>query len=143
MNTVDSKPRTLPLAHPGLLLLLYGMYFVIFGTAAFSKFSAGGVPPWFLAQFEKSALNAFPGALTLEFYSIAILEAAVCLGLLGSLLRREPLPGRERTLLRASLVVACVIFVILSVGLRLTGDFNTASQVYLYFCGTFVFLNVL
>ena len=112
---------------------LYGIYSIVFFFAAFGKFSSGKVPEWFLKQFSGTILDLFPGALALQFYSIAVCEAIAFLIFVTGLLRREFLPSRDKVFLRAGLTLACFIFAILEIGLQMTRDLNTSAQVFCYF----------
>jgi hypothetical protein len=125
------------------LLPLYVVFTSTFGLSAFSKFTGGGTPGWFLKQFQDSILNAFPGALTVNFYFIAVLEGLTALGFLGSLIRLEFLPRKEKSLLHGALFLAMADFAILGFGLRLTGDYNGAFQLFTYFAATFLIFRFL
>jgi hypothetical protein len=109
------------------------MYFLIFAQAGIGKIAAVGVPDWFQKQFAGTFLNAFPGALALQYYGIASLELLVATGFLLSLARGEFITARVPKIMKLSLLGSSLVFLILSFGLRLTGDFSTASQVFIYF----------
>jgi hypothetical protein len=64
---------------------------------------------------------------------IAALELTVTLGLIVSLVKKEFLPGTEKTLLKATLLLAQFVFVMLGFGLRLTQDFAMAANLFFYF----------
>jgi hypothetical protein len=100
-------------------------------------------PEWFLKQFGGTLLDVFPGSITLNYYLIATFEMFVTLGFLGSLIRREFLPGRAKPWLITSLFVAQFVFVALGFGLRLTQDFHGAFELFVYFGATLlIFLHV-
>ncbi len=115
------------------LIPVYLLFLGTFGQASSEKFLSGGVPAWFTAQFEKSKLNAFPGALSFNYYFIAVLEAVVALLFLLSAGTLEFLPGHERGILKAALVLALFTFFALGFGLRITGDFHGAANLFMYF----------
>lgn len=121
-------------------LPIQGAYIIMFFLAAQSKFMAGGVPGWFTEKFRDTFLGFSSGMLAFQFYSIAILEAFAFLGFFFSLLRGEFLPKRKRPILQASLLLSCFIFMILGFGLRLTNDFETASQVFAYLVFSWILL---
>jgi hypothetical protein len=122
------------------LLPLYCVYLPIFGMAAMSKWRElpHGAPEWFQKQFEGTFLNFFPGALTANFYLIALLETLVTLAFVTSLLRREFLPGRSKSVLTLSFFGAEVVFAMLGFGLRIAGDFHGAAELFAYFTLTLV-----
>jgi hypothetical protein len=111
---------------------IYLLYLTTFGLASFEKFRAGAVPDWFIQQFSGTFLNFHPGALALQFYSIATLEASVVFLLLGSFFKREPFKAK-RPILKGALFLATLVFVILGFGLRLTHDFRGAAESFSYF----------
>jgi hypothetical protein len=119
------------------LLPVYGMYLTLLGQSALSKIADFGVPEWFLKQFSHTVLDAFPGALALNFFAIAALELVLTALFLVSLLRREFLPNHTRPFLKAGLWGSAWLFVALGFGLRMTGDFNSAAQAFVYFIVSF------
>src|SRR5262249_11872779 len=88
------------------LLPVYLLFVGTFGSASSEKFLSGGVPGWFLSQFEKTKLNMFPGSLQVQYYLIALMEAAVVLVFLLSAGSLEFLPGHDKSLLKMALVLA-------------------------------------
>lgn len=110
---------------------IYIVYISIFAMASLEKFT-GGIPQWFIKQFEPTFIAQLPGGLGLSFYSIAALEAFTAILFIISLLRGEFLPEKSTSFLRAALTSACFVFAELGFGLRLTHDFNGAFQVFCY-----------
>jgi hypothetical protein len=100
--------------------------------AAFTKFYDGGVPNWFMMQFQGTLLDLFPGSLTFSYFLIAFLELASFLLVLGSLLKREYLPQREKRTLQAGLILCQVTFVALAFGERLTHKYTEAFELFAY-----------
>jgi hypothetical protein len=121
------------------LLPVYLIFISVFGMAGLSKW-LGGIPPYFEKQFAGSILDLFPGALTVNFYFIALLETVVTLTFILSLVKREFLPSRSPNILKYALVFASFVFVILHFGLILTHDHDHAAQLFFYFTGTIVVL---
>ena len=119
---------------------IYVVYITMLGSAAFEKLSGGGVPAWFDQQFSKSILNAFPGSLAIQFYSIAILEMLVTVGFILSLAVGDYKAGSDRKFLRLSLWGSTMLFAMLSFGLRITHDFATGSQVFINLVASFALL---
>ena len=129
---------------PSLKLIpLYLLYLTTFGLAALTKLSPllkgwTGAPEWFQKQFGETFLNAFPGALTLNFYFIALVETAVTVLFVLSLIRREFLPGQKKSYLLFGLLVAQLGFVMLGIGLRVSQDFHGAAELFFYFGVTLI-----
>jgi hypothetical protein len=116
---------------PNLKLIpIYLLYITTFGLAATSKllplFSGHvGAPEWFQKQFGGTFLNLFPGALSANFYLIAILELTVTVLFIAGLFRRK--------FLHPALLLAQLVFVILGFGLRISSDFHGAAELVGYF----------
>lgn len=117
---------------------IYLLFIGTFGQACTEKFFSGGVPDWFKTQFDKTFLNFVPGALTIQYYMIAVLEASVVVLMLFSIGRMEFLPGREQDFLKLALVMALFAFFALGFGLRISGDFQGAANLFMYFGVTFL-----
>lgn len=132
MNTIS--PESL------LLIPVYLLYIATFAQASLEKFRSGGVPEWFKKQFEKTILNAFPGALTIQYYAIACLEALVVLLFFTSAVNMEFLPGHGQIFLTFGLLLSLFTFFSLGFGLRMGGDFQGAANLFSYFGVTFVIL---
>ena len=120
------------------LIPVYLLFLGTFGQASSEKFLSGGVPAWFLGQFEKTKLNLFPGSLTIQFYLIACLEALVVVAFLMSAGHLEFLMGHPKTYLKAGLVLALFTFFALGFGLRMSGDYQGAANLFSYFGVTFL-----
>lgn len=120
------------------LLPVYLLFVGTFGQASSEKFLSGGVPSWFTAQFEKTKLNLFPGSLAIQYYLIAMLEAAVVIAFLLSAGGLEFFPGHDKSVLKLALVLALFTFFALGFGLRMAGDYQGAANLFLYFGVTFL-----
>jgi hypothetical protein len=120
------------------LLPVYLLFVATFASASSEKFLSGGVPDWFLKQFEKTLLNAFPGSLKAQYYLLALMEAGIALLFVVSLGTFEFLPGHDRTVLKAALVLALFTFFALGFGLRMGGDYQGAANLFMYFGMTFL-----
>jgi hypothetical protein len=118
------------------MLSLYGVFISVFGLAALSKWS-GGVPAWFIKQFESTILGSLPGGIALSFYVIALLETMTAFAFF--ICFTEEWRGRTRPeILAWAFALALVTFAVLGVGLRLSGDFTGAFQLFGYFCLTWI-----
>ncbi len=122
------------------LVPVYLLFVGTFLQAGMEKFFSGGVPEWFTKQFAGTFLNAFPGALKIQYYAIAALEILVVVFFLISGFRLEFLPGGSRDFLRAALVLALFTFFALGFGLRISGDYQGAANLFMYFGVTFLIL---
>lgn len=120
------------------LIPVYLLFLATFGQASLEKFLSGGVPDWFRKQFENTFLNAFPGALSIQYYLIAVLEAAVVVAFLLSAAHLEFVAGSPRDVLKLALVLALFVFFALGFGLRISGDYQGAANLFLYFGATFL-----
>jgi hypothetical protein len=109
---------------------------------AWSKLSAGQVPPGFAERFQNTFLASFPG-MTVSYYSIAILEAVAGLLALASLASGEFLGRKGAPILKAAALLSTLIFIQLGFGLRLAGDNPGAASLFQYTVGGFVLLLVL
>lgn len=115
------------------LLPLYLLFIGTFGQASLEKWMSGGVPDWFKAQFEKTILNPFPGSIKLNYYFIATLELCVVALFFWSGVQLEFIAGREKFFLKGALVLALFVFFALGFGLRISGDYQGAANLFAYF----------
>ncbi len=128
MKSIDLYRKTdFPILAIQLLIM------VTFGLASLAKWQEGGVPQSFTNQFGDTWMGSLPGGLFLPFYSIVVSETIAFLLAAVSFFRAEWLKSREITFLRHGLVLSLFIFVILSYGLRLTGQFGGAANTFFYF----------
>ena len=123
-----------------MLIPVYLLYIATFAQASSEKFRSGGMPDWFFKQFEKTILNAFPGALKIQYYMVACLEALVVLLFLVSAFHLEFIPPHELSYLSAALLLSLFTFFSLGFGLRMAGDFQGAANLFSYFGVTFLIL---
>jgi len=91
-----------------------------------------------LKQFSATFLNAFPGSLKIQYYALALLELCVVLLFLLSGFQLEFLAGAERSYLKCALILALFTFFALGFGLRMSGDFQGAANLFMYFGVTFL-----
>lgn len=115
------------------LIPLYLLFIGTFGQASLEKLMSGGAPEWFQKQFENTILNPFPGSISINYYLIALLELGVVLLFVLSGAQLEFLAGRDRTVLKAALVLALFVFFALGFGLRIAGDYQGAANLFAYF----------
>ncbi len=115
---------------------------LLFGTTFFLSAAlkwSGGMPAWFMQQFQETWLAHTPGGLLAVFYFLAVLETAGFLGCAASIVRLEFLrPGK--TILQWTLTLSVFVFVVLAYGARLTGKFDVAAYNLMYFIGALLCL---
>jgi hypothetical protein len=118
--------------------LLVGVLFLYSGKG--KVFDDDGKAPEPLAkQFEGTFLGTFPG-VDAAWVIIGILELAVVVLILASLVRVEFMPERDKSLLLAALALALVTFACLSFGQTSTGNTEGTASLYSYFGSTAVIL---
>lgn len=115
------------------LLPVYLLFMATFAQAGMEKFFSKGVPDWFRKQFEPTILNAFPGALTLEYYLLALMELSVLVLFALSAVNLEFLAQHDKSILKIALLMALFTFFALGFGLRMSGDFQGAANLFVYF----------
>ncbi len=119
----------------GNLLKTIPFYLVLimtFGLAGAEKMLAGQAPDWFLKQFTGSLLDLFPGALTLSFFLIAMLEIGTALLLVVGLLKRQ------KPFLFYGVLLAQITFLTLGFGQRLTHQYEAAGSLFFFAVLTFI-----
>jgi hypothetical protein len=89
-------------------------------------------PPGIERQFEGTFVATFPGVDAL-WAILAVLEFAVFVILLASIVMGEFLPHRSKRVLLASLALALLTFACLSFGQTSTGDHAGTASLYTYF----------
>ncbi|MCC5940042.1 MAG: hypothetical protein JJU37_00725 [Balneolaceae bacterium] len=118
------------------------LFLMTFGLASLSKWKNGGIPENFTERFGDTWMASLPGSLFIPFYSIVLLETAVVLLMAVSIFRMEWLRQSNKLFLKAALILSLFVFVMLGYGLRLTGDFGGAANLFFYFGATLVALFV-
>jgi hypothetical protein len=99
----------------------------------------GNAPQGIEEQFENSFLHVFPGT-DAAWVILGILEFGVFLLLLGSLLRAEFLPHRDKSIMQVALAVALLAFACMAFGQTATGEHEGTASLYQYFGATVVIL---
>jgi hypothetical protein len=122
-------------------LAIYALFGLTMGLSSIEKITEP-VPDWFSEQFAGTFVETVPG-LGISWFAAGVLEAAVALLLLASIVTGEFLPGHRRTLLRTGLAVAAFTFMMLAIGQRLTFQFDGAASLFFYFGATMATLLVI
>ena len=123
---------------------LVGVYVMVGGLMFYSGKGKlfdddGNAPQGIKEQFEGTFLDTFPGT-DAAWVILGILEFAVFLLLVGSLIRLEFLPHRDKGLLQVGLAVALLVFGIMAFGQTATAQFAGTASLYTYFGATAVIL---
>ena len=126
----------------GRVLAIQFLMLATFVLAALAKWEPGTIPAGFIEQFGETWLASLPGGLFIPYYTIAVTETLAALLFLVSLFRGEFLSGRDKTWLKAGLVLSLFIFVILTFGLRLTAQFQGTANTFFYFGATLLCLYI-
>jgi hypothetical protein len=125
---------------PATLLAINLLFLMVWGFAGIGKLLSG-LPPWFPEKFGGTLLARFPG-LTATFWILTVSEVLAFTLAAAALARMEFLRNPQAPFfLAACLVWSLFVFLQLSFGLWLTGDFTGAFQQFMYFSGTLVALN--
>jgi hypothetical protein len=119
---------------------IYMMFGLTMGISSWEKLT-GGVPDWFSEQFGDTFVAGVPG-LAFSWKLAGILEVAVAVVLVVSLVMLEVLPNRPKPWLKLSLGIAALTFVMLGVGQRITSEFEGAASLFFYFGATMATLLV-
>lgn len=124
--------------------ILAGVYLMVGGLMFYSGKdklfnSDGHAPPPIKEQFANSFIDKFPGT-DAAWVILGVLEFAVFVLMVLSLLKAEFLPHREKSVLQVALSVALVTFACLAFGQTSTGEHAGSASLYQYFGATVVIL---
>jgi len=120
------------------IYLTYG--FLFFYSAKEKLFTNGGTMPAPLAKsFNSTFISSFPGTNT-AWVLIGLLEAAVFLVIVASVLSGEFLPSRRKPILLSGLGLSMFAFAIIAWGENMTSEFATVSELFQYLVGTAVLI---
>ena len=123
---------------------LIGVYLMVGGLMLHSGKeklfdSDGNAPQGIKEQFANTFIDTFPGT-DAAWITLGILEFAVGLILIASLIRLEFLPHREKSLLQVGLAVALLTFAVMAFGQTVTNEHAGVASLYTYFGSTVVIL---
>jgi hypothetical protein len=117
--------------------------FLFYYSAKEKLFDDNGVMPKPVAAgFHGSFIASFPG-LNAAWVLLGLLEAAVFLVVLASLLAGEFLPTRRKPILLSGLALSMFAFGVMSFAENMTGQFATVSELFGYLAGTAVLVVLL
>lgn len=122
----------------GALLAVNLLFLMVWGFAGVGKIRSG-VPSWFGDKFGSTMLASFPG-LTASFWLLTAAELLAFALALLALLRGEFIGRRPPAWLKSMLVWSLFVFIQLGFGQWLTGEYNGAFQLFVYFGVTLIAL---
>ena len=126
-------------------LILAGIYFlvgVLFFYAGKEKLFDGlGAPPPIAKQFSGTFLDTIPG-VDAAWTILGILEFAIFLLTVVSLITLEFLPTKRKPFLLTALALAIFTFSILGIGQNVTGENSGVAELFLYAGATGVLIGL-
>lgn len=114
-------------------IAIQALFLITFGLASLAKWKTGGVPDHFIEQFGETWLASLPAGLAFSYYTIAITETLAFVFFILSVFRVEWVKSSDKMYLRLGLIMSLFIFVILSYGLRMVGEFGGTANTFFYF----------
>jgi hypothetical protein len=123
---------------------LVGVYVMVGGLMFYSGKEKlfdddGNAPAGIKEQFKGTFIDTFPGT-DAAWVILGILEFAVFVLLVASLLRLEFFPHKDKGLLQVGLAVALLAFGCMAFGQTATKQYAGTAQLYTYFASTAVIL---
>jgi len=126
-------------------LILAGIYLlvgVLFFYAGKEKiFDGHGAPAGIEKQFSGTFLDTIPG-VDAAWTILGILELAIFVLVIASLVRLELLPDRRKPFLLSALSLAIFTFSILAIGQNVTGENTGVAELFLYAGATGVLIGL-
>ncbi len=126
-------------------LVLAGVYLllgVLFFYAGKEKIFDGlGAPPGIEKQFSGTFLETIPG-VDAAWTILGILELAIFVLVVASLIRLEFMPDRGKPFLLSALALAIFTFSILAIGQNVVGENSGVAELFLYAGATGVLLGL-
>jgi hypothetical protein len=126
-------------------LILAGIYFlvgVLFFYAGKEKLFDGlGAPAGIEKQFSGTFLDTIPG-VDAAWTILGILEFAIFVVMVVSLIRLEFMPARRKPFMLSGLALAIFTFSILGIGQNVTGENSGVAELFLYAGATGVLLGL-
>jgi hypothetical protein len=123
---------------------LAGIYVMVGGLMFYSGKGKlfdddGNAPQAIKDQFSGTFIDTVPGT-DAAWVILGILEFAVFVLLVASLIRLEFLPHRDKSFLQVGLAVAMLTFALMAFGQTATGQHEGTASLYTYFGSTVVIL---
>lgn len=125
-----------------ILAAIYLLVGVLFFYAGKEKIIDGhGAPAAIAKQFSGTFLDTIPG-VDAAWTILGILESAIFILILVSLVRLEFLPDRRKSFLLSALALAIFTFSILAMGQNVTGENSGVAELFIYAAATGVLLGL-
>jgi hypothetical protein len=123
---------------------LAGVYLMVGGLMFYSGKGKlfdndGNAPEGIKEQFKGTFLDTFPGVDT-AWFTLGVLEFAVFILLLVSVIRLEFFPHKDKSVLQVGLSLALLVFACLAFGQTATNQFSGTASLYMYFASTVIIL---
>lgn len=125
-----------------VMAAIYFAYLSTFLTVSIQKIQSGA-PEWFLKQFNGTFIEKLPGGAKAGFWMITFLETSVAILLCLALLNREWHLGEPMVWLPIAISLSAFTFAVLGFGLRISNDFQGASNLFSYFGVSLIVLLIL
>lgn len=126
-------------------LILAGIYLllgVLFFYAGKEKIIDGhGAPPPIEKQFSGTFLDTIPG-VDAAWTILGILESAIFILVVVSLIRLEFMPDRRKSFLLCALALAIFTFSILAMGQNVVGENSGVAELFIYAAATGVLMGL-
>ncbi len=119
------------------LIAIYFVYLSTFITVSIQKWKSG-LPDWFANQFKNTFIAKLPGGVAAGFWSITILETAVAISFLIALFTGEWSFEQPLVWMQFGTALAALTFGALGFGLRISGDFQGAANLFIYFTASLI-----
>jgi hypothetical protein len=121
-------------------LLLFVLYALFIGTAAYHKLTGNIPPDWFVSKFESTFLNILPSGTSVAFIIIILLEVIIpilfLIGIFKGEWKNDILPLKSFS--RWAFLLTLVLFLILTFGSFLVQDYDNGFQDFVYFITTYL-----
>lgn len=119
-----------------ILAAIYLLLGVLFFYAGKEKIIDGhGAPPPIEKQFSGTFLDTVPG-IDAAWTILGILESAIFVLIVISLVRLEFMPNRRKTFLLCAQALAIFTFSVLAMGQNVTGENSGAAELFVYAAAT-------
>jgi hypothetical protein len=127
----------------GYALILAGIYLLVgvlfFYSGKEKLFDGIGAPPPIEKQFSGTFLNTIPG-VDAAWTILGILEFAIFVVMVVSLVTLEFLPARRKPFMVSGLALSIFTFSVLGIGQNVVGEHEGVAQLFLYAGATGVLL---
>jgi hypothetical protein len=117
------------------IFLIQLLYLSLAGITALQKIIPFEIPKWFISKFEKT-IGIIPFGIEISFIIITLLESAIALLILISILKKEYLLEVNKSYMKLAMEISMILFLILFFGSFLTMSYDNGALDFIYFIGT-------